>query len=144
MPGTWASDHLLNLVLVARADGEVRPIEVLYLSRCRTRLAGDRRTLADAVMRAYWEEEIRSGGPLADERLLRDMIAMALIDGRTSAAEQAVVVRFVDLARIPQQRVEAIIREALQSLPDEHAAIERENLTRLASLGCPDPERARP
>lgn len=134
MPGTWRSDYLLNLVLVARADGEVRPIEVLYLSRCRARVEGSPRTLADAIMRSYWEESARTGSLIADEGTLRDLVTMAMLDGVTDPAEQAVVERFVDAARIPSARVEAIMREAMQRFAAERAAVDAENELRLGRL----------
>ncbi len=133
MPGTWKSDHLLNLVLVARADGEVTPIEVLFLSRCRTRLGANHLTLADAVMRSYWEDAVKMGGIIADENVLRDMIRMAILDGRTDAAEQDLAMRFVDTSVIPAERVQALIRETFQGLDLEHAGIERDSDRRMGS-----------
>lgn len=134
MPGTWKSDYLLNLVLVARADGEAKPIEVLYLSRCRTRLEADHRTLADAVMRSYWEEAVTTGGIITDENALADLIRISLIDGATSDPEQAAILRFIDAAKIPRSRVEAVFREAAHSLAREAAEIARDNDLRIARL----------
>ena len=125
MPGTWKADYLLNLVLIARSDGEVRPIEALYLSRCRDQVSGDRLTLADAVLRSYTDAELRTVNPITDERILRDLVRMAVIDGRTDPAEQALAERFIDQARLPRLRVEAIIREAFVGLEDERRAIHR-------------------
>lgn len=135
MPGTWKSSYLLNLVLVAKANGEVRPIEVLFLSRCRSKVDGNHRTLADAIMRSYWEEGCRTGSLISDEATLRDMIIMALADGERSAEEQAVVNRFIDAARIPPQRVEALLREAAERFNDEMRAVDEANTIRIGRLG---------
>ncbi len=144
MPGTWKSSYLLNLVLVAKADGEVRPIEVLFLSRCRSRVEGDHRTLADAVMRSYWEDETRTGSLISDEATLRDMIIMAMADGERTAGEQAVVYRFIDAARITPPRVDAILREASDRLNDELRAVGEVNELRIGrlSLGRDSPPTA--
>ncbi len=114
MPGTWRSDHILNLVLVARADGELRPIEVLWLSSARAALDGSQRTLADAIIRSYGGQPIATGSLISDERCLRDMVLMAVIDGHTDEAEMRMVEAFIDCAKIPAERVSAIVREALQ------------------------------
>lgn len=135
MPGTWKSSYLLNLVLVAKANGEVKPIEVLFLSRCRTKVDGSHRTLADAVMRSYWEGETRTGSLISDETTLRDMIIMALADGQQTADEQAVVCRFIDVAKIPAQRVEALLREATDRFNAEMRAVDDANEVRIGRLG---------
>jgi hypothetical protein len=135
MPGTWKSSYLLNLVLVAKANGEVRPIEVLFLSRCRSKVDGNHRTLADAIMRSYWEDGGRTGSLISDEATLRDMIIMAMADGERSAEEQAVVNRFIDAARIPPQRVEALLREAAERFNDEMRRVGDDNEARLGRYG---------
>ena len=135
MPGTWKSSYLLNLVLVAKANGEVRPIEVLFLSRCRSKVDGNHRTLADAIMRSYWEDGCRTGSLISDEATLRDMIIMAMADGERSAEEQAVVSRFIDAARIPPQRVEALLREAADRFNEEMRAVGEANEVRVGRLG---------
>ena len=135
MPGTWKSSYLLNLVLVAKANGEVKPIEVLFLSRCRSKVDGDHRTLADAIMRSYWEDGCRTGSLISDEATLRDMIIMAMADGERSAEEQAVVSRFIDAARIPPQRVEALLREAADRFNDEMKRVGDDNEARIGRYG---------
>ncbi len=135
MPGTWKSSYLLNLVLVAKANGEVKPIEVLFLSRCRSKVDGDHRTLADAIMRSYWEDGCRTGSLISDEATLRDMIIMAMADGERSAEEQAVVSRFIDAARIPPQRVEALLREAADRFNDEMKRVGDDNEARIGRHG---------
>lgn len=135
MPGTWKSSYLLNLVLVAKANGEVKPIEVLFLSRCRSKVDGNHRTLADAIMRSYWEDETRTGSLISDEATLRDMIIMALADGEQSADEQAVVCRFIDAVKLPSQRVEALLREATDRFNDEMRAVDEANSLRIGRLG---------
>jgi hypothetical protein len=135
MPGTWKSSYLLNLVLVAKANGEVKPIEVLFLSRCRSKVDGNHRTLADAIMRSYWEDETRTGSLISDEATLRDMIIMALADGEQTADEQAVLCRFIDATKIPSQRVEALLREATDRFNDEMRSVDEANTLRIGRLG---------
>ena len=134
MPGTWKSDYLLNLVLVARSDGELRPIEVLFLSTCRAKLDASNCTLADAVMRSYWEGAVSTGGIISNEQDLRDMITMSILDGCTDIAEQDMVFKFVDSVQVPNYRVEAIIRESFSQLHVVKAGIESDVNNRIALL----------
>ena len=136
MPGTWKSSYLLNLVLVAKANGDVKPIEVLYLSRCRTKVEGNHRTLADSIMRSYWENVTRTGSMISDEATLRDMLLMAMSDGDTSFEEQDVVNKFIDIAQISQQRVESIMREAINRFNEEMKCVNEDNEVRMGKYGC--------
>ncbi len=135
MPNTWRSHILLNLVLVAKADGEIKPIEVLYLSRCKNKRDANHHTLADAIMRSYWEDVGSVGGLLGDEETLKDMINMAMIDGTTDPHEQGLIIRFIDAARIPATRVETLMREAMARMQDEVRAVSAENDVRLGRIG---------
>ena len=136
MPGTWKSSYLLNLVLVAKANGDVKPIEVLYLSRCRTKIDGNHHTLADSIMRSYWESVTETGSMISDEATLKDMLIMAMADGDTSSEEQELVCRFIDIAKISQQRVEAIMREAMNRYNDEMRGVNDDNEIRMGKYGC--------
>jgi len=135
MPGTWKSSYLLNLVLVAKANGEVKPIEVLYLSRCRSKVDGNHQTLADSIMRSYWENETRTGALISDEVTLKDMVIMAMSDGEMTKDENDVVFRFVDVAHICAQRVEMLMREAVMRFNDEMKAVNHENEIRMGRIG---------
>lgn len=112
MPGTWKSDLLLNVILMARVDGELVPMEILLLSRVRDQVGADQRTLADAVLRSYFDRATRIETMLGDEHSLRSMVIMALIDRDYRAQERELIEAFVELAVIPAERVRAIIAEA--------------------------------
>lgn len=126
MPGTWKSDILFNALLVARADGALRPIEVLMVSTVRAELGADKRTLADAVMRSFDGATPAGGSLIQDEQSLRAMVEMALIDGDFAPSEHAVVTAFIDAARVPRPRVEAIVRECIGRSPARREGIQRE------------------
>lgn len=117
------SDHLLNLVLIARADGEMKPIEVLFLSRRRNAVTGSALTLSDAVIRSFSEQLSIPDTLIRSERVLHDMIVMSLIDGTTHEAEQQMVCEFIDACELPAHRVTSIIKSALMSIEHERAAI---------------------
>ena len=134
MPNTWKSDYLLNLVLVARADGVMKPIEVLYLSHCKNKLGANHRTLADAVMRSYWEDGAKCGEVLSTESALKDMITMALADGDISENERKVVARYIDAHSIPSARVESLMREAVVRFNLELKELEHENRIRMGKF----------
>ena len=136
MPGTWKSSYLLNLVLVAKANGDVKPIEVLYLSRCRTKVEGNQHTLADSIMRSYWENVTRTGSMISDEATLKDMLIMAMSDGDTSSEEQELVCKFIDITKITQQRVESIMREAMEIFNEEMKGVNEDNEVRMGKYGC--------
>jgi hypothetical protein len=126
MPGSWKSDILFNALLVARADGALRPIEVLMISTVRAELGADKRTLADAVMRSFDGTKPASGSLIQDEQSLRAMVEMALIDGEIAPCEHAVVTAFIDAARVPRLRVEAIVRESIERSRCRRDGIQRE------------------
>ncbi len=126
MPGSWKSDWLLNLVLVARVDGTLHPLEVLFLSRCRDRVVGSKLTLADAVMRSFLDGDLRPVNLITDEAVLRDMVRMAAMDGTTTASETNLIAKFLDIARIPRDRAEVVIREALAGMEHEYTLIHQD------------------
>ena len=134
MPKTWKSHVLLNLVLIAKADGELRPIEVLYLSRCKNRMDANHRTLADAIMRSYWEDVGSIGEVLGNEQALKDMINMAMVDGAINADEHGLITKYVDVAKISKDRVEIIMRDAIIRFNDELLEVDKENSVRLGRL----------
>jgi hypothetical protein len=123
MPGTSKSDYLLNLVLVARVDGDMKPIEVLFLSRKRQELSGKITTLADAIIRSY-EEEMRVPYDLiSKEQVLFDMVVMALIDGTTDHKEQDLVFTYIDATKLESHRISTIIRNAMVHAQQQRQAI---------------------
>lgn len=123
MPGTSKSDHLLNLVLVARADGDMKPIEVLFLSRKRHELSGRITTLADAVIRSYGEDIKVPYELISKEQVLFDMIVMALIDGTTDTKEQDLVFAYIDATKLESQRISTIIRNAINFAQQQRSDI---------------------
>ena len=123
MPGTSKSDHLLNLVLVARSDGDMKPIEVLFLSRKRHELSGRITTLADAVIRSFGEDFKTPYELIQKEHVLFDMIVMALIDGITDSKEQELVFAYIDATKLESQRISAIIRNAINYAQQQRSDI---------------------
>jgi hypothetical protein len=123
MPGSSKSDRLLNLVLVARADGDLKPIEVLFLSRKRSELSGQITTLADAVIRSLSEDFIVPYDLINKEHTLFDMIVMALIDGTTDPNEQDLVLNYIDATQLESHRVTSIIRNAITHAQQQRSDI---------------------
>jgi hypothetical protein len=123
MPGSSKSDRLLNLVLVARADGDLKPIEVLFLSRKRSELSGQITTLADAVIRSLSEDFIVPYDLINKEHTLFDMIVMALIDDTTDPNEQDLVLNYIDATQLESHRVTSIIRNAITHAQQQRSDI---------------------
>ena len=125
---------MLNLVLVAKADGEIKPIDVLYLSRCKNKIDASHRTLADAIMRSYWESVVPVGEIVGNEQCLKDMINMAMIDGDISCSVKQEITKYIDVAKIPKTRVEHLMREAMNRFNNEVKDIEVENAVRIGKI----------
>jgi hypothetical protein len=121
----------MNLVLVSKSDGQIKPIEVLYLSRCKNKLDANHKTLADAIMRSYWEDVNPIGEMIGNEQTLKDMITMALMDGDIGNDERDIITKFIDVSKIPKNRIEILTNEAVARFNNELTEVNRENEVRL-------------
>lgn len=80
-------------------------------------------TLADAVIRSHLEKLKPIDTIIGNEKCLRDMIVMAIIDGPIHKKEQEIIDVFIDRAKISKRRISSIVKDALNSMSMEKECI---------------------
>lgn len=114
MHRNWKIFYLANVLTVFDADGDLRPIEVLYSEYLRQRLDLNQQQAAEALLVSRFEPPslFIHESDITNEQNLVDMLVAKRLDGTIDPCEAVLVSEFILEAAIPEHRLVSLRDDA--------------------------------